>query len=153
MTDINTQVQGAEFIDPTEELDLSGEGLQRQRALFTVVEATIKPSKSGKGRNASIVFAANEPIDGNEKFNVTATFVVIHEKLSVAKGGRAQLKRLFAAAYGNPEGTVADLKGKVVSAEVWEDDDGFRKIGRFQAPAEPETAETEPTLATAGITV
>lgn len=155
MSDINVQdaPTGADYIDPTEELDLSGEGLQRQRALFTVIDAGVKASKSGKGRNAFVKFAANAPIDENPKFEASAYFVVVHEKLSVAKGGKAQLKRLFTAAFGQPEGTIAALKGTVVSAEVWEDDDGFRRIGRFQAPEETETGSVEAAVEASTVTV
>lgn len=144
-----TNPQGNSYIDPTEELDLSSEGLQRTRALFTVVNTVVKPAKSGKGRVVTVEFAANEPIDDNPKFTASDYYTVEHEKLSVAKSGRGKLKRLFTAAFGRPEGSIAGLKGSIVSAEVWEDDEGFRRIGRYQAPEAEQNASEEAATAPA----
>lgn len=135
----------AEVFDPTEELDLTGEGLQRQRATFEIVEANVNPTKAGDGTVAAVEFQSVEPVDGIESFTVSDYFVLAHPKLSVAKGGRGKLKRLFRAALGTTTGAIASLPGRLVSAEVWEDDEGFRRIGRYQpiSTAEDGTAMGE----------
>lgn len=38
-----------DIFDPEAEQDLSGEGLQRQRALFEIADAEVRPTKAGNG--------------------------------------------------------------------------------------------------------
>jgi hypothetical protein len=143
MTDLNNA------LSPDQELDLSGEGLQRTRASFEITDTELNPAKSGQGTVLHISFEATEPVDEIEGFRADAYMVVRHVKKAVQKGGMGQLKRLFIAVFGTPAGSIDGLKGRFVSAEVWEDEDGFRRIGRFQPVAGAEEgAEAE--LATAG---
>jgi hypothetical protein len=115
-----------------QELDLSGEGLQRTRAVFEITDTELNPAKSGQGTVLHISFEALEPIDEQDGFRADEYLVVRHAKKSVAKGGMGRLKRLFIAVFGTPEGSIAGLVGRTVSAEVWEDAEGFRRIGRYQ---------------------
>lgn len=120
-------------LSPEQELDLSGEGLQRTRATFEITGAELNPSKKGTGTVLHVSFEALEEVDGIPGFRADEYIVVRHPKPGVAKGGMGRLKRLFIAAFGTPEGSIAGLEGRQVSAEVWEDEEGFRRIGRYQA--------------------
>lgn len=119
--------------DPNEELDLSGEGFQRQRALFQIVEAEIRPTKAGDGAVLVITFESTEPVNGIDALTVNDYIVTTHPEVRVAKMGRGRLAKLFEAVFGTKRGSINALVGRIVSAEVWEDDEGFRRIGRYRS--------------------
>lgn len=139
----------ADSLSPDAELDLSGEGLQRTRAVFVITDTELNPSKSGQGTVLHISFEATETVDEIEGFRADDYLTVRHVKKAVAKGGMGRLKRLFIAVFGTPEGSISGLVGRQVSAEVWEDAEGFRRIGRYQPveTAATEDAEAASTLA------
>jgi len=141
----------ADSLSTEQELDLSGEGLQRTRAVFEITDTELNPSKSGQGTVLHISFEATEPVDEIEGFRADSWLTVRHVKKAVAKGGMGQLKRLFIAVFGTPEGSISGLVGRQVSAEVWEDQEGFRRIGRYQPVTAEEGAETEMAAVAVGL--
>jgi hypothetical protein len=132
-----------DLLDPTVEIDLSdATGLERTRANFEIVEVDgPKRTSKGNGQMYAVEFQSVEPIDDTENFTVSAYFIVVHPNVGFVKRQKNQLRKLMEAAYGTPSGSLAGLEGQVVSAEVWEDDNEFRRIGRFKAQASDEDEE------------
>lgn len=122
-----------DLFDVEQELDLTNAGLQRQRATFEITGATVNKARSGRGNVLHIEFTSTDDVDDIPNFRADDYIVVTHDDIRVVKGGQTKLKRLFSAVFGGTVGRISDLPGQFVSAEVWEDDEGFRRIGRYQA--------------------
>lgn len=144
---------GSEFLSPDAELDLSGAGLQRTRANFSIVTATLGKTKKGDGQLVTVEFESTTPVDDQDNFSVSDYLLVQHSNPKAAKGGQSRLKQLFKAVFGeNATGSVTNLIGKIVSAEVWEDTEGFRRIGKYQT-TDSEAAEVAAVMPSAGISL
>jgi hypothetical protein len=126
------------LVSAEEELDLSGEGFQPFVADFLITEAEIE--ETDKGQRAVVKFEA-EHTDGYT-LSVTERFWLKHENAKAEAIGRGQLKRLFAAVFGGPKGSLSSLPGQYVNAQAREDDAGFRRIGRYKAVANVNTSAT-----------
>lgn len=132
-----------EAISPQDELDLSDEGFQVDRTNWQIVEATVDSDQPGR-QSAVITFRTEQDdveYEVTERWWLQYTGSGDAEKDAlVTRIGRGQLKRLFNAALGTSEGSIAQLEGEWVSAEGDEDDRGFRTLNGIR---EPETADDE----------
>jgi len=118
-----------------DELDLTGEGLEPQRANFQILEA--KQTTKENGILAEISFKALD--DDVMGYPITETFWLEHKNPNQKpKGkrpqdiGRGMLKRLFTSVYGQPSGSLSGLQGRYVSCWLKEDQRGFATVGSFQ---------------------
>ncbi len=133
-----TEISTEELLDPSTELDLSGEGLEPTTATWLISDTIVEETAPGCIR-AVVTFTAQEPINGMENFEIVDRYWTAHTNPNdKPKGrrpqdvGRSNLKRLFNAVFGTPSGSPAALTGNRVTATAREDDAGFRRIGRFK---------------------
>lgn len=121
-------------IDPTQELDLTGEGLQTTTADFRIVEADIEETEFGN-RWVAVFEPIGMEIDGLPGNSVRDSGYLSYDGPSehpLASYGRSGLKRLFQAALGTPTASVAALRGATVNAKVSEGNDGFPRIKNYR---------------------
>lgn len=138
-----TEISTEELLDPSTELDLSGEGLEPTTATWLISNVIVEETQPGCIR-AVVTFTAQEPINGMDTFEVEDRYWTAHTNPNdKPKGrrpqdiGKSNLKRLFNTVFGTPSGAIASLEGQYVTATVREDDAGFRRIGRFKAAETP----------------
>lgn len=133
MSEDTTQV--AVSID--DELDFEEDGFQPVRADFQITDVEFTEAKSGNGTQLVVTFENEEAV----AFPIADRFWFFYnnpenedeKNLRVQNMGRGQIKRLYKAALGVTKASPSDLVGAAVSAEAWEDDAGFLRIGRYRA--------------------
>ena len=118
--------------DPSAELDYSKAGFSTPRVNWTITEAKVEQASNRRGAGMQAVIEFTAEVDGRT-LNVTQRAWLAHEDAQQANIGHGTLKRIFLSANGQPKGNVPGLLGKMVSAEGYEDDQGFRRLGRMQA--------------------
>ena len=124
--------------DPNAEMDLSKEGFQVARTNWTIVKAEVVDKSRDdepKYTRAQAVVSFKCVIEGRDT-EVTMREWLQHPTAKAQQIGLGNLKRLYVSAFGSANGSVPTLLGKMVSAEGWEDKEGWRRIGRFNAPSE-----------------
>ena len=127
-------------LPPDNELDFSGDGFETPRVNWLITEAEIVETEGGK-KQVACEFEAE--VNG-VVYTVKQREWIAHPTAQAQAIGRGNMKRLAKAATGEPKLLSLDaLKGRYVSAEGYEDKQGFRKIGRFNAPeVEAKAVET-----------
>lgn len=138
-----------DVLDPNVEEDLTSAGFQRSRATFQIVATAQGPTKKGDGTIRTVSFRSVDAVNGIQPFEVADRINVANPNPKAVAMGQGTLKQLYTAAFGKPQGAFNRLQGQFVSAEVWEDDNGFRRIGRYR-PVET-TAASQPAAKVAAL--
>lgn len=137
-----------QMIDPSEELDLSGDTFERVRADFAITKAVLKESKNTPGAQVVHLTLKGEfpGYGGEEMTSELRDFLTIkHPKRKVQARGRSQLRALYVAAFGDTRGSIPSLVGNIVNAEVYEDKEGNLRVGRYQAAESASADESDET--------
>lgn len=124
-----------------EEIDLSGEGTPSGRFNFTITDFNV--SEKATGVQHVLTFEADEV-----GFPLSIGYWYTHGNEIAQRAGRGNLKRIAKSATGQPKynsRTGSPLIGAVVSAVVFEDDDGFARLKQFRPATTNGEAEAEAT--------
>ena len=125
-------------VSATDELDFSDAGIQAAEVLFAITAASV--SQKANGTMAIVALTALEP--GILSFPVTETFWITYTNPETGSKqaediGRSNLKKLFTAVYGTPNGSIDGLVDHYVIGWLKEDkNSGMPTVGRFKAPTE-----------------
>lgn len=123
-------------INPEDELDLDGFGLQDFEDDFLITDAGIEERDEGRRWYIELQPTTRDDMV-EELINGVARdggYLNHDERPQLAKIGIGSLKQIFRAVYGRTQGTVAGLKGEMVRAKVTEDDSGFARVRRYRKP-------------------
>jgi hypothetical protein len=121
-------------INPEEELDLSGFGLQPFTDDLLIEDAGIEETDAGR-RWFIVMRPQNEHEAAEELMNGVVQdggYLSHSERPELVKYGVNGLKAVFRAVFGQDNGAIADLKGRMVRAKISEDDNGFARARRYQ---------------------
>lgn len=144
----------AGIIPPEQEEDLSGAGWKVPRTpwVITSVEESPASDKNGSGIRATIEYTAE--VEGRT-FNVKERIWKSHTDKATSDRAAGDRKRLYTAVFGGPKGalTATTLLGKTLSAEGYEDAQGFRRLRGHRAVAAGFAASgaASPAVSTAGL--
>lgn len=117
-------------INPEDELDLDGFGLQEFTDTFLIVEAGFQDSDQGRrwyilAEPTTNEEAKEELPNGQVRDGGYLTHVDREELVRMGVGG---LKRYFRACLGKQNGSILELKGATFQARCSEDDAGFARL-------------------------
>jgi hypothetical protein len=124
-------------LDPHDELDLEGEGLQPFEDDFLIVSATINDDNEN-GRRWQIELQPTTEVEAMEDVPGDTVrdggFLTHDDRPELVNIGKGSLKRVFKAAFGAASGSIADLEGKMVHARVSEGKTGFAQVRNYGPP-------------------
>lgn len=124
-----------QHFSPDDELDLSGEGLQTQRADLRIIETDVTANDNGQ-RWVVVMEPVGEEIEGLMGNKVRDSGYLSHrDRPDLVKIGRSSLKRLGKHACGTEVFKLNDLIGCTVNAQISEDDSGFARVRQIRASA------------------
>lgn len=121
-----------------EEIDLSGEGTPSGRFNFTITDFNVSEKQTGVQH--VLTFEADEV-----GFPLSIGYWYTHGNPVAQRAGRGNLKRIAKSATGQPKynsRTGSPIVGSVVSAVIFEDDDGFARLKQFRPATVNGEAET-----------
>lgn len=109
--------------------------VEKKRGDFSITEVELATIKSGFGVQLVVTFENDEVLP----FPIKDRFFVKYENpektddenIRIVNMGQGQLSKIRKF-NGLDSKVPSDLIGLVVSAEVWEDGDGFLRIGRYR---------------------
>lgn len=118
---------------PDDELDLSGEGLQPTDGLFLISNPRVEEHAEGQRWMFDLEVQGDEiPGLPNQKARDSG-FLAHRSRPELAKMGKGTLKRIFKEVLGTDRARLQDLEGKLVRAQVSEDDNGYSRVRRYKA--------------------
>ena len=136
------EVFNDETIMAEDELDLSGDGIVAQEAIFQITDVT--KSQLENGVQAVVTFTAlDSAVVG---FPITDRFWLSHTNPVAVQIGRGLLKGLIKAVYGEPSGSFIGLRGQYVEAWLKEGKDGRPVLTNFRGVEEEAVTEVLNTL-------
>jgi len=131
----------------SDELDFSEDGIQKQRAVFEIAEAS--KDRKENGVLAKIAFSA---VDTNViMFNITETFWLAHTNPVAQQIGRGKIRQVYRAVYGEPTGSLEGLTGHYVSCWMKEGSDGRATLSGYQEATEDEVEEARASAGLGGL--
>ena len=121
-----------QHFSPDDELDLTEEGLQTQRADFIISDP--EAVEGDLGMRWQVTFEpVGDDIEGLFSNQIKDNgFMSCESRPELVTYGRRGLKSLFRAALGTTVAKLADLEGARVNAQVKEDKNGFARIGQYR---------------------
>lgn len=111
---------------PSDEIDLSGDGVVEKEALFTITDVKLEEPTAGNTRYA-ITFSSDE-----SDFPITERFWTAHSNPKAARAGRAQLKAVTKAATGSDKFSPSSILSQQLYATP-RDKDGFAHLTKFRS--------------------